>query len=668
VTNGMSARREAGARGSMRSFGAGAVCVLLAIAGAGTGIGLIGSVAAGAASSTTTYYAAPSGTGTTCSTTAKCSLGTAVTKAEATSGTVVINVANGTYTTQVTIATTSSSYHPTSLLITGPASGSAIIEPSTVTCNSTDVTSGDPVAAVVLVTSVSGVTVEHLTVNGSVAGPSIFNGCPSGSTNTRQFWGIAYKNASGSIANDTVTSVTYTRGDPSKGHAPTGGIGIQVESAPGHSSTVRIATNTISGYQKNGITCSDTGSSCKISGNTVTGAGGSPAGNDAQNGVQVSFGATGTVNDNTISGDDYTGPVTAGTATGILVAQASMVSVTGNMLSNDQVAIGLESFGGFTGTTGAVMSKEVVANNRINYSSAYNAANSVKTNSTIGIDILSVKYGPTAPSVSASVTGNTIDGPGSFTLTTPIATSSPVGISVGGKTFATSPPVQGAITVTATGNTIENWSADVMNVGTTHGTDTTRLAGNQLISASLGVDNVSGSANGTTSVTVLATGNWWGSASGPGPVGPGRGTDVSTKVDYGSWCTAPSCASNEGGYWEVASDGGVFSFGDAAFHGSMGGIKLNAPMVGIAATPTGGGYWEVASDGGVFSFGNAAFFGSMGGKALNAPMVHMMAVPNGQGYWEAASDGGIFSFGSASFHGSMGGKNLDQPVVSAATL
>jgi hypothetical protein len=62
----------------------------------------------------------------------------------------------------------------------------------------------------------------------------------------------------------------------------------------------------------------------------------------------------------------------------------------------------------------------------------------------------------------------------------------------------------------------------------------------------------------------------------------------------------------------VASDGGVFSFGDAAFHGSMGGLPINAPVVGMAATPDGGGYWEVASDGGVFSFG-AHFYGSRAG-------------------------------------------------------
>ena len=38
---------------------------------------------------------------------------------------------------------------------------------------------------------------------------------------------------------------------------------------------------------------------------------------------------------------------------------------------------------------------------------------------------------------------------------------------------------------------------------------------------------------------------------------------------------------------------------------------LNKPVVGIAATPGGHGYWEVASDGGIFAFGSAQFYGSM---------------------------------------------------------
>jgi hypothetical protein len=55
----------------------------------------------------------------------------------------------------------------------------------------------------------------------------------------------------------------------------------------------------------------------------------------------------------------------------------------------------------------------------------------------------------------------------------------------------------------------------------------------------------------------------------------------------------------------VASDGGIFSFGDAQFYGSTGAIRLTKPIVGIAPTPDGGGYWLVAPDGSVFSFGDA---------------------------------------------------------------
>ena len=101
------------------------------------------------------------------------------------------------------------------------------------------------------------------------------------------------------------------------------------------------------------------------------------------------------------------------------------------------------------------------------------------------------------------------------------------------------------------------------------------------------------------------------------------------------------------GYWEVAADGGIFTFGDADFYGSMGGQHLNAGMVGMAATPDGKGYWQVAADGGIFAFGDANFYGSMGGQHLNAGMVGMAATPDGKGYWLVAADGGIFAYGDA---------------------
>jgi hypothetical protein len=123
---------------------------------------------------------------------------------------------------------------------------------------------------------------------------------------------------------------------------------------------------------------------------------------------------------------------------------------------------------------------------------------------------------------------------------------------------------------------------------------------------------------------------------------------------------------DEGGYWLVASDGGIFAFGDAAFHGSTGDLTLNSPIVGMAPSPDGGGYWLVAADGGVFAFGDAGFFGSMGGKTLNSPVVGMAAMPDGKGYWLVAADGGIFNFGDAVFAGSTGTADLNRPIVGMA--
>ena len=86
-----------------------------------------------------------------------------------------------------------------------------------------------------------------------------------------------------------------------------------------------------------------------------------------------------------------------------------------------------------------------------------------------------------------------------------------------------------------------------------------------------------------------------------------------------------------GGYWLVASDGGIFSFGDAKFYGSTGAIHLNQPIVGMAATPDGAGYWLVASDGGIFTFGDATFYGSTGAIHLNQPIVGMAGTSDGHG-------------------------------------
>jgi ribosomal protein L24E len=60
------------------------------------------------------------------------------------------------------------------------------------------------------------------------------------------------------------------------------------------------------------------------------------------------------------------------------------------------------------------------------------------------------------------------------------------------------------------------------------------------------------------------------------------------------------------GYWMVASDGGIFTFGDAGFYGSLGAVALSAPIEGMVTSDAGHGYWLVGNDGRVYRFGDAA--------------------------------------------------------------
>ncbi|HUP70499.1 MAG TPA: IPT/TIG domain-containing protein, partial [Acidimicrobiales bacterium] len=132
-------------------------------------------------------------------------------------------------------------------------------------------------------------------------------------------------------------------------------------------------------------------------------------------------------------------------------------------------------------------------------------------------------------------------------------------------------------------------------------------------------------------------------------------------------------AAAAGGYRLVAADGGIFAFGDARFLGSTGAIRLNRPIVGMAAvrarqgTAPIAGYRLVAEDGGVFAFG-APFLGSTGAVSLNRPIVGMTASgsASGDGYRLVGADGGIFAFGNTAFLGSTGSLRLNSPVVGMA--
>jgi cell wall-associated NlpC family hydrolase len=102
-----------------------------------------------------------------------------------------------------------------------------------------------------------------------------------------------------------------------------------------------------------------------------------------------------------------------------------------------------------------------------------------------------------------------------------------------------------------------------------------------------------------------------------------------------------------GGYWLFASDGGIFTFGDARFYGSTGATHLNQPIVAMTPTPDSDGYWLVAADGGVFTFGDASFYGSMGGAPSPEPTERIVTTATGHGYWIIDQNGTANPFGDA---------------------
>jgi parallel beta-helix repeat protein len=109
-------------------------------------------------------------------------------------------------------------------------------------------------------------------------------------------------------------------------------IGRQFEGQTGHAT---ITKNTIERYQKTGVIVDNAGSSAEIRNNKIVGLGQSPI--IAQNGVQLSRGATANVEHNDISGNVFT-PGFA-TSTGVLLFESGSVSVAHNVISTNDSGI-----------------------------------------------------------------------------------------------------------------------------------------------------------------------------------------------------------------------------------------------------------------------------------------------------------------------------------------
>ena len=100
----------------------------------------------------------------------------------------------------------------------------------------------------------------------------------------------------------------------------------------------------------------------------------------------------------------------------------------------------------------------------------------------------------------------------------------------------------------------------------------------------------------------------------------------------------------------VASDGGVFAFGDAHFAGSCASIHgCPAPVVAVVPDATGHGYWLLLSNCDMVAFGDAPNIPdtdcviSAGTNKLTATAA--ARTPSGRGYWVVLDDGTVFSGG-----------------------
>jgi len=280
----------------------------------------------------------------------------------------MIKICPGTYHEQVVISQ--------QLTLSGIAYGNSdavvILPPATgMVANTVDVDNPSlPIAAQLLVQNTGGpVSISNLTVDGTGNG---ITGC------TPDLQGILFQSASGILNHVAVRNQTLAAG---LGGCQSG-EGIYVQTAAGLTSTVTVENSSVHGYNKNGITGNDAGTTLTVTGTYVQGSGVVPSGGAAQNGIQLGFGAAGKISTNTVIDNIY-GDITLAASADILLfdaAESAGITVATNMLGNSQIPVGL-----FTDTAGLGDGVSVTGN-KIFGTSTFDAidvctnGNTVKTN------------------------------------------------------------------------------------------------------------------------------------------------------------------------------------------------------------------------------------------------------------------------------------------------
>ncbi len=299
------------------------------------------------------------------------------------------------------------------------------------------------------------------------------------------------------------------------------GIGVRVGNASTPTSgTADIVDNLITGYQKGGIVISGAGSDATISGNTVAGDG--PVTYIAENGIQVSSAATATINGNTVSGHSYT-PFTFASA-GLLLYEAGVVDTDGNIIDENQVGLWIVD------SSGDHLNNIITATSAGTGSPGFWGAI---------VDAPPPGRVP-SPMEDAVAAGGVED----VTTLAPSAVQTNL---IMGNSFVSDGSLGGVgietdagygnldIDLTVTKNIIHNWEYGVFAFECTGPCAPSTFVKVDINRNSIVGNTEFGVFSFTATPIVDATCNWWGSASGPGPVGPGSGDNVSDDVEYEYW-------------------------------------------------------------------------------------------------------------------------------------
>ena len=207
------------------------------------------------------------------------------------------------------------------LTLTGEP-GAIIEAPPTLVSSFTVSTSSTPNKfALIGVENGANVTIDNLTIDGQGSGSQANGG---------DFAGVYFWNASGKVLDSSVTGIRNggsagTLDGVQHGNAIVGYV------TDGSAQTVEVGNTTVTDFQKTGLLFNGLGLTANAHDNIVTGAGDTTV--IGQNGIQIGFGATGSVIDNTINGVAYGNPA-VDVAAGVLVYQATAgVTVNGNTIT-----------------------------------------------------------------------------------------------------------------------------------------------------------------------------------------------------------------------------------------------------------------------------------------------------------------------------------------------